>query len=327
MSVASTAASLGDGRLTTHDSTLDPTFVRAALDPEEAVEAPARAPRVGHLPVRRAIVDAPARDLHRVAAEHGRVGRVLVDAGVVRHKVLVDREGRLDGAPLHDGRLDSLLIGVALGREELHAVALRLRAILARARALRRVAVARAVREALVGREPESLHVVPRETRHAAVAAHVAFPVARHEVLRGEHDVDAAAARNVEAIGKRLRGAERPAAAAVALVANRVDGALPLVGRVEALRDVVRDAALDGEPLEDGADVAHAHQALRLRDGHAGEAGVRGGLPGEGVGGARGGERAVEHGLLAAEQVLRGGAAGRSRGAGKRQESELREHA
>ena len=80
--------SLGSSRETGYDVVLEAALVDAAQDLEVAAIAPVLVPRVGHQPVRRAVLNAPPEQPYRVAAEVP-AGRVLVHARLVRQEVLV----------------------------------------------------------------------------------------------------------------------------------------------------------------------------------------------------------------------------------------------
>merc|ERR1711972_932780 len=72
---------------------LDAARIDAALDLEEALQAPIRVPAVRHEPVVRALLRAPAHELHCVAALRDELPPTLVvDAALVGHKALVDQE-------------------------------------------------------------------------------------------------------------------------------------------------------------------------------------------------------------------------------------------
>merc|ERR1719284_1832802 len=82
---------------------LDAALVAAALDLEEAVHAPIRIPAVRHEPVVRALLRAPAHELHGVAAlRHELEALLLVHAALVGHEAPVHHEGHLDGPVRHE---------------------------------------------------------------------------------------------------------------------------------------------------------------------------------------------------------------------------------
>merc|ERR550532_2647629 len=90
------------------DRVLDAALVVAPADAEVAVLGPVWVPGVRDLPVLHTVLDAPAHELHCMAAGH--LARdVVVDAADVVLEVAVDGEGRLHGAPGHDHLLDLLL--------------------------------------------------------------------------------------------------------------------------------------------------------------------------------------------------------------------------
>eukprot|EP00401_Gymnodinium_catenatum_P054036 CAMPEP_0117504610 /NCGR_PEP_ID=MMETSP0784-20121206/24937_1 /TAXON_ID=39447 /ORGANISM="" /LENGTH=374 /DNA_ID=CAMNT_0005299969 /DNA_START=173 /DNA_END=1295 /DNA_ORIENTATION=- len=87
------------------DLVLDAALVVAPADPEVAVLAPIRVPRVRNLPILDAAVDAPPDELHSVATSHLTFD-VVVDAPSVILEVRVHREGRLNRPALEDHFLD-----------------------------------------------------------------------------------------------------------------------------------------------------------------------------------------------------------------------------
>ena len=99
-----------------------------------------------------------------------------------------------------------------------------------------------------------------KHTPHATRAA------AREQVVRGQLRLEIPAARDAHAVRDGLRGAERPAAAAVRLVADVADARArgPLGTRVELLRQRVHVDVRVLEHWESRAAVPHAHEALQL---------------------------------------------------------------
>ena len=85
----------------------DAALVDAAHNAEVPLLAPERVPRVCHLPVLGALLDTPPHKLDGMAAS-GIAGHVVVDAARVILKVGVDGEGGLDRATLHDHLLHLL---------------------------------------------------------------------------------------------------------------------------------------------------------------------------------------------------------------------------
>mmetsp|Transcript_59952 Transcript_59952/g.170521 ORF Transcript_59952/g.170521 Transcript_59952/m.170521 type:complete len:305 (+) Transcript_59952:497-1411(+) len=205
-------------------------------------------------------------------------GDMVVDAAVVVLEVAVDGEGGLNGPPGHDHLLDLLLArcmrdlageGVLVLREglvrdgciaiaglgargRLLVGAARLALSGVRVAALRAVVVAvrQGVVRAVALAEGAGALVLP--ARHHAVLLDVAprrvdHPTAAAVVARAEADVlgrkreeQGAVRGNAHAIGRSLHAGEGPAAAAVGLVLDVVDGLgtlRPVRRRVEALRD------------------------------------------------------------------------------------------
>merc|ERR1711972_656617 len=103
---------------------LDAARIDAALDLEEALQAPLRVPAVRHEPVVRALLGAPTHELHSVATLRDELeAALLVDPALVGHEALVDHESHLHGPIGHELLLDvgHTVDGVGAGRLHLRA--------------------------------------------------------------------------------------------------------------------------------------------------------------------------------------------------------------
>eukprot|EP01136_Pigoraptor_vietnamica_P025170 Opistho-1_new@78889 len=197
-----------------------------------------------------------------------RARRVLVDAALVRDKVLVHGEGTLDGAVRHNLRLD---LGVAaanrVGRGALVQVArvrngvarlARLDALggrsllaVARGEGATHVVLARGNRVGLArvrrvveaaSDEASVLPVRPGTLGVATVAAHAAREAAaRHEVLSADDGLLGTVRRNANAVRNGLNGTKGPARAAGTLVADHRDRLAvgPLRARIKRVGDAL----------------------------------------------------------------------------------------
>jgi len=88
-----------------HNLALNATLVATTTNLEVAICSPILVPAVGDPPVVHATIDTPTEDLDGMATE-SRAGLVRVDAALVGEEVLVDSEGSLCGAVLHQLVLD-----------------------------------------------------------------------------------------------------------------------------------------------------------------------------------------------------------------------------
>lgn len=181
----------------------------AELDSEEAFLAPLLAPGVGADPVVNTVLLAPADDFDRVAASPG-AGSVVVDAGFVIEKVLVDNEASLDGAIALDLRLDGSDTRRLDNAAAVAFPALDGGAIVAGAGALRDLASARDIGQARIRGDALGLDVEPAPASNATLAALVPL-IAGDHVLRGESDILLAVGGEAEAVREGLGCGEGPA--------------------------------------------------------------------------------------------------------------------
>mmetsp|Transcript_21487 Transcript_21487/g.55819 ORF Transcript_21487/g.55819 Transcript_21487/m.55819 type:complete len:236 (+) Transcript_21487:229-936(+) len=211
--------------------------------------------------------------------------RVFVDAAGVRHEILVYGDGSFHGSARHDRSLDGFYTTVTLGGEKLGLVSCPWLTISTGLGALGGRASASAVREAAIRDDAEGFEVVPGEVRNTAVAAHVAFPIARNKLLRREDNAGLATRSNAKAVTERLSSSKSPARAALALIANRSDTVGPLLTRVERGRDgALGKGFLSAHLL--GGDGLHdcTHELFGFSQGHALKSGALACLPSSSLG-------------------------------------------
>jgi len=271
----------------THGRGLDATVVFAAEDLECSVQSPVAVPRVGDEPVGRALLLPEANDANGVTTQLTPL-HVLVHAFLVVEQVLVDSEGRLNGAVGGDLVAHCHLIllhGVcALAPSEVSAVVAVI-ATLAFPLTLRSAALSSAVgslssdvvfarldgirtttllRPVSPSTDESVAHPIsPRmsgETTVTAFSAHE--PTAREEVFGREAEVLPSLGVDAPAVTHGLHGTERPARSTRALVPDLSDGGTvwPRLTRIEGGGNgAVDPGSLERQKVE-GVVRVHTHE-------------------------------------------------------------------